>query len=249
MSSMLWKGVQLEHRYGSGAFALLLAELLVLSHSMFVALAVLAAEYVPEFGYLYLSNCAIGFSAVLFGLKVVLNHDAPGFSNVFGLTLPTKYLAWAELVLASALNPQASFMGHLAGIFAGLLHVRVLAPAFPLIMRAWRRARLSMWLRLQPGPARFAGGTSGHRGAAGGANGSRAAAAAPQQHVYTGRSRSGAAEDASAGQGAAAAAEQRRQLEQRQGLGSAQAGQGHRVSNGQIKHQISSSPTTACIHW
>eukprot|EP00879_Flechtneria_rotunda_P026374 GHRR01028118.1.p2 GENE.GHRR01028118.1~~GHRR01028118.1.p2 ORF type:complete len:102 (+),score=40.04 GHRR01028118.1:472-777(+) len=47
---LIVQGVQLEHRYGSGAFALLLAELLVLSHSMFVALAVLAAEYVPEFG-------------------------------------------------------------------------------------------------------------------------------------------------------------------------------------------------------
>jgi len=40
--------------------------------------------------YLYLTNCSIGISAVLFGLKVVLNHDSPGFTNVFGVTLPTK---------------------------------------------------------------------------------------------------------------------------------------------------------------
>lgn len=38
-------------------------------------------------------------------------------------------MCWAELVLASVFNPRASFLGHLAGILAGLLHVKVLAPA------------------------------------------------------------------------------------------------------------------------
>lgn len=30
-----------------------------------------------------------------------------------------QYMAWAELFIASALNPRASFMGHLCGILAG----------------------------------------------------------------------------------------------------------------------------------
>jgi hypothetical protein len=67
-----------------------------------------------------------------------------------------QYMAWAELLLASALNPQASFMGHLAGIFAGMLHVRLLAPALPYLTRAWRRMQLQARVRLNPGQARFA---------------------------------------------------------------------------------------------
>lgn len=38
-----------------------------------------------------------------------------------------QYLCWAELFLASYLNPRASFLGHLAGIAAGLIHVQVCA--------------------------------------------------------------------------------------------------------------------------
>jgi hypothetical protein len=40
--------------------------------------------------HLYLSNCAIGISALLFALKVVLNHDAPTYSSILGFSLPTK---------------------------------------------------------------------------------------------------------------------------------------------------------------
>ncbi|WIA19520.1 hypothetical protein OEZ85_004129 [Tetradesmus obliquus] len=156
MSSLVYKGVLLERRFGSVRFAALLGELLLLSHGLFVGLAAAAAYYVPEYAHLYFSNCAIGISAVLFGLKVVLNHDAPAYSSILGFSLPTKYMAWAELLLASALNPQASFMGHLAGILAGLLHVRLLAPALPYVVRAWRRMQLQARLRLSPGQARFA---------------------------------------------------------------------------------------------
>lgn len=156
MSSLVYKGVLLERRFGSVRFAALLGELLLLSHGLFVGLAAAAAYYVPEYAHLYFSNCAIGISAVLFGLKVVLNHDAPAYSSILGFSLPTKYMAWAELLLASALNPQASFMGHLAGILAGLLHVRLLAPALPYVVRAWRRMQLQARLRLSPGQARLA---------------------------------------------------------------------------------------------
>ncbi|KXZ53472.1 hypothetical protein GPECTOR_7g922 [Gonium pectorale] len=129
MISLVWKGVQLERRYGHLLFGALVAELLAAAHLITVALAALLAANIPGYRYLYRDQCAVGFSAVLFGLKVVLNHDSPGFSQVMGVTLPTKYLCWAELVLASYLNPSASFLGHLAGILAGLLHVRCVEPA------------------------------------------------------------------------------------------------------------------------
>ena len=40
--------------------------------------------------YMYFGMCAVGFSAVLFGLKVVLNYNSPGYSSILGISLPTK---------------------------------------------------------------------------------------------------------------------------------------------------------------
>ena len=42
-----------------------------------------------------------------------------------GIPIPVKYLCWAELVVASLINPKASFLGHLTGIAAGFIHIKV----------------------------------------------------------------------------------------------------------------------------
>jgi hypothetical protein len=94
--SLLWKGVQLERRFGSIKFGVMVAYLLVASHILVVALSFGAADVLSYPGLL--SQCAVGFSAVLFGLKAVLNANSPTFSQVGGMLLPTKYAAWAELV-------------------------------------------------------------------------------------------------------------------------------------------------------
>lgn len=60
-------------------------------------------------------SCAVGFSAVLFSLKYVLNSSAPGSTPVFGFEVPTRLACWAELVLISFVTPNASFLGHLCG--------------------------------------------------------------------------------------------------------------------------------------
>ncbi len=41
-------------------------------------------------------------------------------------SVPVQYVCWAELLYIQLLTPKASFMGHLGGILAGLLHVNVL---------------------------------------------------------------------------------------------------------------------------
>ncbi|CAL5224585.1 g7292 [Coccomyxa viridis] len=126
MSSLLWKGCQLEPDLGSLSFLALVGELLALSHVATVGLAAAAAKMLPDLaGDQYYSSCAIGFSAVLFALKVVLSYRTPGWSHVAGFELPTKYVCWAELAYIQLLTPQASFLGHLGGILAGLLHVHV----------------------------------------------------------------------------------------------------------------------------
>ncbi|KAJ9513011.1 hypothetical protein QJQ45_029214 [Haematococcus lacustris] len=150
MASLLVKGVQLEQRLGSLRFAGLVAELVVLAHGLMALACCWLGETYPDLRYLSRGTCAAGFSAVLFALKYVLTHNQPGFSQPMGLplSLPTKYLAWAELLLVHYLVPQSSFSGHLAGVAAGWLHVHVVSQAVaPSSPPRRLLARCLRWLR------------------------------------------------------------------------------------------------------
>ena len=126
MLSLCWKGINLEKEMGSGRFLKLVVYSLVCSHVLLVVMAC-TLDYLafpPHVsGY---HSCAVGFSAVLFSLKYVWNSQSPGTSHVMGMSIPSRYAAWLELVLISVLSPSASFLGHLAGILAGVLYVRYL---------------------------------------------------------------------------------------------------------------------------
>eukprot|EP00486_Rosalina_sp_Unknown_P015431 CAMPEP_0201596184 /NCGR_PEP_ID=MMETSP0190_2-20130828/192950_1 /ASSEMBLY_ACC=CAM_ASM_000263 /TAXON_ID=37353 /ORGANISM="Rosalina sp." /LENGTH=156 /DNA_ID=CAMNT_0048056439 /DNA_START=451 /DNA_END=924 /DNA_ORIENTATION=- len=88
---------------------------------LYIAVAVGLTWYNP-YDSTY-GSCAVGFSGVLFSLKVVLNYGSAGHSTFFGLTLPTKYLCWFELILISLISPHSSFLGHLCGIGVGFMFV------------------------------------------------------------------------------------------------------------------------------
>ena len=66
------QGATLEPALGSGRYALLLGELLILSQTLLVLLARSVAAAAPVFAASYYSVCAVGFSGVLFALKVGL---------------------------------------------------------------------------------------------------------------------------------------------------------------------------------
>lgn len=94
----LVQGCQLEPDLGSISFLALVGELLALSHVATVGLAAAAAKLLPDLaGEQYYSGCAIGFSAVLFALKVVLSYRTPGWSHVAGFELPTKVCTLSPL--------------------------------------------------------------------------------------------------------------------------------------------------------
>ncbi|KAF5843018.1 hypothetical protein DUNSADRAFT_3147 [Dunaliella salina] len=141
MASLLVKGLQMESQMGSKRFCVLVAELLVLSHGFMALGCAFLGENYYELRYLSRSMCAAGFSAVLFALKVVLTHDDPGTSQLLSIAVPTKYLAWAELLLIHYLVPQSSFAGHLAGVMAGFVHVKLIHPILmgSLFLRGGRR--------------------------------------------------------------------------------------------------------------
>eukprot|EP00457_Paulinella_chromatophora_P009438 gb/GEZN01009505.1/.p1 GENE.gb/GEZN01009505.1/~~gb/GEZN01009505.1/.p1 ORF type:complete len:292 (-),score=21.39 gb/GEZN01009505.1/:397-1272(-) len=129
MASLLYKGIVLENALGSPRFLCLTLLLTVLSSTLFVLLAVVLSEVDLYPGAM--SVCAAGFSGVLFAYTVVINHDhrVQGHTQprLLGMQLPvllpTKHLAWFELFMIYYLVPGSSFLGHLAGILAGLLYL------------------------------------------------------------------------------------------------------------------------------
>jgi len=122
MSSLLWKGRILESHMGSSRFALLCLVFTGLSSAIEV-FASLVLDRVFAYGG-PLRTLSVGFSGVLFALKVILQSKQRGVSHVFSIPVPSEHLYWAELIIVSLIYPQASFLGHLCGILTGLLYTR-----------------------------------------------------------------------------------------------------------------------------
>ncbi|XP_054441580.1 rhomboid-related protein 4 [Pteronotus mesoamericanus] len=122
MVSMLWKGIQLERRLGSRWFAYVITTFSLLTGVVYLSLEFALAEFMDEPGFK--RNCAVGFSGVLFALKVLSNHYYPGgFVNVLNFPVPIRFACWAELVAIHLISPGTSFAGHLAGILVGLMYI------------------------------------------------------------------------------------------------------------------------------
>ncbi|CAL5199104.1 unnamed protein product [Lathyrus oleraceus] len=124
MISLLWKGIQLENSMGSLEFASTVASLLALSQSVTLILSkslLIFFDYERSYYYEY----SVGFSGVLFAMKVVLNSQSDNYTNVYGVLVPSRYAAWAELFLIQMSVPGVSFIGHLSGILAGLVYLRL----------------------------------------------------------------------------------------------------------------------------
>lgn len=159
MGSLLWKGVQLERFHGSGGFAVLLTLMTLLSGLCTVGIAIVAAMM----GYdSWLGECSVGFSGVLFGLKTVLQYDSDGSSYIYGFTVPTRYAAWAELLIISLTMPYTSFVGHLGGILAGLVYIGLeRRGALRRLMRALQNVVAMLGTPLAP-PAEAGWAANGH---------------------------------------------------------------------------------------
>ena len=114
MGSLLVKGVQLEQKMGSEAFGGFVAFAVVVAHLLSVVVGVFA----DSMGYQ--TGCAVGFSGVLFAMKLVLNHGAhaPGSgatSRVWGVKIASRHAHWLEILVASYFNPRSSIVGHACG--------------------------------------------------------------------------------------------------------------------------------------
>ncbi|XP_012289020.1 rhomboid-related protein 4 [Orussus abietinus] len=121
MISFILKGAYLEPMYGTANFVILLAFLSLGCSSMYVLLGYLLTEITAD--YSYYTACAIGFSAVLFALKVItVCEERDKMQNVGGIVVPSKIAVWLELILIHLLVPNSSLIGHLGGILIGCLY-------------------------------------------------------------------------------------------------------------------------------
>lgn len=122
MVSFLWKGMSLENRFTSQWFAFLLIVFAFLINVVYIILAFVVSNLLGDMSYL--DQCAVGFSGVVFALKVLTTHYMPyGMSSVAGILIPRRWAVWFELVLIQILVPNVSGLGHLAGILVGLAYV------------------------------------------------------------------------------------------------------------------------------
>ena len=113
----------LEHVVGSFNFAWLIFSFTLTTGAVLTAMSILLDPFFPSYHFPH--TCAIGFSGVLFALNTILPHVLvqPEQSDVYGFRVPTKYVTIAELGLISLLVPNASFLGHLAGIIVGFMFI------------------------------------------------------------------------------------------------------------------------------
>ncbi|VDN58408.1 unnamed protein product [Dracunculus medinensis] len=125
MISLLWKGRRLEPYMGSRRFFFTIFCFVLGTSVMTVAISYLMDEVFRIDGISLMSQCAVGFSGVLFALKVLLNTYFPyGDEYLLGwMPVPSRYACWAELLLIQMITPNASFVGHLAGILVGILYI------------------------------------------------------------------------------------------------------------------------------
>lgn len=108
---------------GSVEFASMVTALVGMSQGI----TLLLAKFLLLFDYerAYYNEYAVGFSGVLFAMKVVLYSQSDNYTYVHGLMVPARFAAWAELIVVQMFVPGVSFLGHLGGILAGLLYVNL----------------------------------------------------------------------------------------------------------------------------
>ena len=81
MVSLAWKGMKLEksNRYGTLGFIGLLVMFAILTGVVYSVLSYAAAELLEDVSYIH--QCSVGFSGILFALKVVANSEDPAGSQ------------------------------------------------------------------------------------------------------------------------------------------------------------------------
>jgi len=144
MISFLWKGIKLEGqgRVKSQEFACLIVMFSIVTNIVCLVLnGILGTLYDENYFYV----CGLGFSGVVFAIKVLSNEmTADHTVYLLGhLPIHSKYSCWAELILVQILVPNVSFTGHLAGCLVGYAYSKgpLKELMFSFLPSEWRTLR------------------------------------------------------------------------------------------------------------
>jgi membrane associated rhomboid family serine protease len=121
MSSAYSLGV-LEQMVGSLEYLKIVLFLMVFSCMLqLIAYSILIRGFGKEH---YRDAVGVGYSCVVFGLMTIVSQFFPSYEiSVFGqLNIPINFAPISSLVLTQIMIPQASFIGHFAGIVVGFMY-------------------------------------------------------------------------------------------------------------------------------
>ena len=119
--ALMGMGVGLEKHMGSTRFLAMSIILGLVAGILYVAICGTLRSITGDIRWLFYSS--VGFSGVLFAyatIETFLPATLPT-RKIFGVNIPTKAYPWILMALIQVFIPGASFLGHLTGIFAGLL--------------------------------------------------------------------------------------------------------------------------------
>ena len=69
-----------------------------------------------------LRTCGVGYSNILFGIKVLEAYIGSEYQKVFGMfTMKKIYVPWVMMTIIQLALPEASLTGHLCGIVSALM--------------------------------------------------------------------------------------------------------------------------------
>lgn len=119
------KGVLLEQRLSSEALAVFVAFSIIASQG----LQLVVAPFLEQ-AFSYDCGCAVGFSGVLFAMKVVLNYGdhaagSGATSSVWGVRVASRHAHWLEILVSGCLSPRSSLVGHACGALAGVVWLQL----------------------------------------------------------------------------------------------------------------------------
>ncbi|KAL8129465.1 hypothetical protein V2J09_018620 [Rumex salicifolius] len=124
MLALVPLGSELERIMGSVRLLYMII-LLATANAVFNVFIALLSAHNPIYQYpMFMEECAIGFSGVLFSM-IVMETSLSGVQSrsVFGLfNVPAKWYVWILLLVFQLLMTNVSFLGHLCGILSGFAY-------------------------------------------------------------------------------------------------------------------------------
>ncbi|XP_023220165.1 rhomboid-like protein 14, mitochondrial [Centruroides sculpturatus] len=113
-------GQAIEGKIGSTKFLCRLLILVITSNAILAILLSIMDTVDRD----YAKQCIVGASGVILSLKVLASRYWP-FISIFSVKIDTFWCMWTEILFVHVIDPNSSFLGHLAGILAGMLLVKM----------------------------------------------------------------------------------------------------------------------------